>query len=159
MSGNGPVTFDYTYWSQVYPEFANTVTEPQAQQCFNFATLFLDNSPCSMVPVTNTAGMPVRVMVLGMITAQVAQLLYGSSLQPASPLVGRIDSAAEGSVNVSVALDSPPFVAAWFTQTKYGLMAWAALAPYRTALYIPPPRYPWGQFGPGYFPGGGRWPL
>ena len=152
MSGSSPVVFDYAYWAGVYPEFASTVNSSQAQQCFNFATLFLDNSACSMVPVTNNAGLPVRVMILGMIAAQVAQLLYGSSLQPASPLVGHIDSAAEGTVNVAVSLGNPPFVAAWFTQTKYGFMAWAALAPYRTALYIAPPAYPFGRQGPGYWP-------
>lgn len=139
MSGASPAVFDFNFWISVYPEFTSTVTEPQAQEYFNLAGLYLDNTPCSVVPVLDGNGNPLRIRILGMIMAQIAQLLAGSSLQPVSPLVGRVSNAAEGSVSVATELNVP-VEAAWFAQTRYGLMAWAALAPFRQALYIPGPR-------------------
>src|SRR6202042_1271938 len=131
----------------VYPEFNSTVlTQPQAQEYFNLAQLYLDNTPCSVVPVLDGNGQPLRIRILGMITAQIAQLLAGSSLQPVSPLVGRVSNATEGSVSVATELNVP-VEAAWFSQTLYGLMAWAALAPFRQALYIPGPRRYAGGYG------------
>jgi hypothetical protein len=141
MSGTGVAVFDYAFWATVYPEFSNIV-EAQADECFNLATLYLDNTPISAVPLTNATGQPVRIRILGMITAQVAQLMYGSTIQPISPLVGRVSNAAEGSVSVATELNTP-VSAAWFTQTRYGLMAWQALAPYRIARYVPPPWNVW----------------
>ncbi len=154
MSGNSPVVFDYTLWLSVYPEFTTTTTEPQGQEYFNLAQLYLDNTPCSVVPVLDGNQQPLRIRILGMITAQIAQLLAGSSLQPGSPLVGRVSNAAEGSVSVATELNVP-VEAAWFTLTTYGLMAWAALAPFRAALYIPGPRARFNVFGAGV--GGYPW--
>jgi hypothetical protein len=155
MSGSSPAVFDWTFWQSVYPMFNATVTtEPQAQEYFNLATLYLDNTPCSAVPVLDGNGDPLRIRILGMITAQIAQLLAGSSLQPLSPLVGRVSNASEGSVSVAMELNVP-VSAAWYAQTPYGLMAWQALAPFRTALYIPGPR---AAFGGGYLGRGGGFP-
>ena len=137
----GVAVFDYAFWATVYPEFSNIV-EAQADECFNLATLYLDNTPISAVPLTNASGQPVRIRILGMLTAQVAQLMYGSMIQPISPLVGRVSNAAEGSVSVATELNTP-VSAAWFTQTRYGLMAWQALAPYRIARYVPSPCNQW----------------
>ena len=38
-----------------------------------------------------------------------------------------------------------PDTAAWWQQTKYGLLAWQAMAPYRMAVYIPSPQVPLSQ--------------
>jgi hypothetical protein len=160
MSGSGSAIFDYTFWATIYPEFNSTVFEPQAQECFNTATLFLDNSGFSLVPLTYN-GQPMRVRILGMITAQIAQLYYGSAWQGVSPLVGRMSSASQGSVSTSTEMAGAPFEAAWFLQTKYGFMAWQALQPFMSAVYIAPPQvplgaqsWPGGAFGgvPIYFP-------
>ena len=160
MSGSGTAVFNYNFWLAVYPEFTTTTTAGQGQEYFNLATLYLDNTPCSQVPLTDAAGNPLRIRILGMMTAQIAQLLAGSSIQPVSPLVGRISNAAEGSVSVATELNVP-VSAAWFAQTRYGLLAWQALAPFRSALYIPAPQAPLGQqsypFQFGYFPGRGGW--
>jgi hypothetical protein len=149
MSGSSPVQFDYDFWITVYPEFSSTVNSVQGQEYFNLAGLYLDNTPCSVVPVLDVNGNPLRIRILGMITAQIAQLLAGSSIQPVSPLVGRISNAAEGSVNVATELNTP-VEAAWFAQTRYGLLAWQALLPFRTATYIPGPRAAYGAYGYGY---------
>jgi hypothetical protein len=58
--------------------------------------------------------------------------------QQASPLVGRIDNASEGSVAVATQNDYPPGTPQWFQQTKYGSDYWAASAPFRTMRYRPP---------------------
>lgn len=154
MSGTSPVVFQYSIWSALYPQFDGTVTETQAGFYWNLAGLYLDNTPCSVVPVTNSAGAPVRAPILGMITAQIAQLLSGSSLQPLNPLVGRVSGATEGSVSVQTELNTP-VEAAWYTLTTYGFMAWQSLAPYRTALYIPGPRRYAGGYGFPALPFGG----
>ena len=82
-----------------------------------------------------------RETILYMLTAHIAQVLQGSATQAASSLVGQVTGATEGSVTVALAEMQNPG-AAWFTQTKYGMMAWQALAPYRTALYSAAPQIP-----------------
>lgn len=144
MSGSSPVIFDYAIWSAVYPELAASVSEPQAQQYWYLASLYLDNTPCGAVPVLGSAGFPVRAPIMGMITSHIAALLAGINGQPPNPLVGRIASASEGSVSVATEFDGP-VPAQWFLQTKYGAMAWQALAPFRTALYISGPMTPLNQ--------------
>jgi hypothetical protein len=156
MSDIGIVAFNYATWSGQYPEFAQSVTVTQATNYFNIATMYLDNSPCSTV--WNAAPGGKRETILYMLTSHIAALLATVDGQAPSPLVGRISSAAQGSVNVQTDIGDLPFNAQWFAQTKYGFMAWQALAPYRTALYISPPNpngYPGGIFGGGTNPFGG----
>jgi hypothetical protein len=168
MSGtSGIVTFDYPAWSELYPEFAATVNQPQAQQFFDLATLYVDNTPCSLVPFSTNPvfnlgvqivpGNPIRAPILNLVTAHIAQLMNGSSNQPAGPLVGRISDVSEGSVSISTDVTGLPGSAVWFAQTKYGLAAWQAMAPFRAGMFIPPPQiplaaqsWPGGAFGFGF---------
>ena len=151
----GPVVFDYAYWISMYPEFAATVNPAQGQNYFNQAALVCDNSVCS--PITDGSPTGSRATILYLLTAHVAalfapQIVNGQSQGP-SPLVGRITNASEGSVSVAAEMPNQPMSAAWFQQTRYGAMAWAALAPYRTFRYARAPRrylgtaYPWGYGG------------
>ena len=77
------------------------------------------------------------------------------------PLVGRVASASEGSVSVSLEYASSTSVnQAWFFQTPYGAQFWQATAAYRQMRYVAPmPRNfnPWPPGGgwPGGWPGGG----
>ena len=129
------VTFDYAAWKARYPEFDATVTTTAAGFCFTEATLYLDNTDAS--PVWDVA---VRALYLWMITAHIAQLQYGSSLVPKSGLVGRIEQAAEGSVNVTVRYPDLNALAAWYAQTQYGASYWAATAGFRVFRYRPGPK-------------------
>src|ERR1700744_5931109 len=100
MSGSGPVTFVYADWTAAYPEFTSTVNATQAQNYFDIAgptggTGLLDNTGCGFIPN------PPLQTILYLLTAHVAQLLAGSSLQANSSLVGRLSQATQGSVNVS----------------------------------------------------------
>lgn len=123
------VTFSYADWSARYPELASSVAEPLAQLYFNEATLYLNNDGCG--PVRD----PLQLaMILNMLTAHIAALNAPLNGQASSPLVGRINTASEGSVSVGTDLNVPG-TASWFAQSKYGLAAWQALAPYRTMHY------------------------
>ncbi|MDE3023802.1 MAG: DUF4054 domain-containing protein, partial [Pseudomonadota bacterium] len=55
--------------------------------------------------------------------------------QAASPLVGRINSATEGSVSVTADMGAVTNTQAWYMQTKYGAAYWQASAPYRNFQY------------------------
>lgn len=135
--------FDYAAWNQRYPELG-AVDEGRAALLFAEAGLYLDNTDCS--PVQDVA---MRLMLLNMIVAHLAVL--GGALEPGgapSGMVGRVSSASEGSVSVSVDSGLAPGTAAWFQQTNYGLSFWQATKRFRMARYIAPPGYvmePWGQ--------------
>ena len=91
------VQFNYTTWIARYPQFAiPAITEGVAQSLFDEATLYCDNTPTSRIPCGP------RTPILNMVTAHLAQLNFGSTLQPLNPLVGRITNATEGSVTVAV---------------------------------------------------------
>jgi hypothetical protein len=138
------VIFDYQHWMQRYPEFG-AVTQPRAQGFFDDACVFCDNTAGSPVPYdsTQTPTGP-RATYLDMLTAHIAALNGG--LDPCGQVaagqgagvVGRIQSASEGSVSVSFgdmgSGDGPN--AAWYYQTRYGAMYWVATAQYRTFRYF-----------------------
>ena len=152
MSNGAPsVIFNYAGWVARYPEFAG-VSQPLAQEYFNEAGLYFAN--CGW-----TGALPNAPTLLNMLTAHIAWLYAprdangnpSSTGEPASPLVGRITNAAEGSVNVAVELkESGSPSEAFFSQTKYGLSFWQATAQYRTARYMARPTIVAGPIFPGY---------
>ena len=152
MSG-GVVVFNYTEWTTLFPELAY-ISSGQAQIYFNTAQQWCDNTACS--PVVDFAPGGQRDTFLNFITAHLAALLSpAASGAPASPLVGRISNATEGSVSVATDLKiSASDLAQFFAQTRYGLMYWTMSAQYRKFLYSPRPFFPGGQFGYGRWPGG-----
>lgn len=130
---DGIVAFSYTNWALRYSELAQFVAEPLAQLYFNEACLYCDNTASSPIIDWSVGGQ--RDMLLQMVTAHIAALNAALGA-PSSPLVGRIASAGEGSVNVSVQNDYPPGSAQWFQQTKYGSAFWGATARYRRFQYV-----------------------
>lgn len=129
------VVFDYAAFILRYPEFS-TVTEEVLQLYFAEAGLYCNNSDFSRV-----VDLAKRALFLNMLTAHIAAMNgSGVSGQGASPLVGRVSQAAEGSVNVQAAYsDAVPGSMAWFVQTKYGAAYWQASAQFRTMQYRPAP--------------------
>lgn len=137
------VNFSYGSFIARYPEFSQ-VDAATLQEYFNDATLFVDNTGASRVKSPQALS-----SLLNMVTAHLAYLFApqfnGQSTTtnpaaiPAPNVVGRISSASEGSVSVTTeyALGNPSALAAFFAQTKYGAMYWAASAPYRTFAYVP----------------------
>ncbi|WP_338561883.1 DUF4054 domain-containing protein [Erwinia sp. E_sp_B04_7] len=134
------VTFDIAAFRERYPEF-NTVSDSLLNAYFVEATVYLNNTDTS--PVSDVA---VRAVYLNMLVAHLAAMNSGVGGQAASGLVGRVTSASEGSVSVSV--DAGPSSASswWYMQTPYGAAYWQATLPYRSARYLPggsPSMYPY----------------
>lgn len=128
------VSFNYGMWLTRFPTFATTPNiAAVAPLMFNEASLYISNTDASPI-----ADLTIRELLLNLMTAHLVVINYGEGGAPASPLVGRIDSAAEGSVNVHTAFSSAPSGSKdWYSQTKYGAQVWAATAPYRAFRYIP----------------------
>lgn len=127
------VAFDPARFKARYPEFS-TVDDMVLGDYFVEATLYLNNTDTSRVQ-----DVAQRALLLNMLVAHIGAL-NGSGVNGAgaSPLVGRISSATEGSVSVSTEFAAPTSgTQAWFFQTKYGTSWWAATARYRQAVYIP----------------------
>ena len=127
------VAFNYVGWVTRYPELGAYVSQSLAQEYFNEAGLYCDNTVNS--PVTDDTVGGQRYMFLNMLTAHIAALNAPLGGQPSSPLVGRINNATEGSVSVQTENQYPPGSPQWFQQTKYGAAFWAASAQYRIARY------------------------
>jgi hypothetical protein len=125
--------FNHAAWIARYPEFG-AVSEELAALFFAEAGLYLDNTDNSPVEDAN-----VRLMLLGMLTAHIAALSGASGRD--SGMVGRVSSASEGSVSVSVDTGLMPGTAVWFQQTSYGLSFWQATKGYRSAVYVAAPAY------------------
>lgn len=128
------VTFDYTTWALLFPQFS-TLTEMQVTVlALPLAEQYCRNDGGG--PVTTAA---TQTNLLNLMVAHICQLLFGANGEAPSPLVGRISGATEGSVSVQT--DFPTTAnAAWYNQTPFGAAFWAATAPYRTMRYIPGPR-------------------
>jgi hypothetical protein len=131
------INFTYAQWTAIYPQFATTVSE----SAFDLTVYPLAQQYCRNDGLGPVSTAQVQTNLLGLMCSHVAQLLFGSSTQSLSPLVGRVSDASEGSV--SVRTEMPPAgnpTQAWLYQTQYGAMFWAASSAYRTARYIPAPR-------------------
>ena len=149
MSGSSVVVFNYTTWAGQYPELAGSVASPQATGYFNQAQLYLDNTASSPVIDASVGGK--RETILYMLTSHIAAMLATINGAAPSGIVGRINSASQGSVSVGAEMPAP-MSAAWWNQTRYGAMAYAALAPYRLGMYVAAPQIPRGaQSYPGRF--------
>jgi hypothetical protein len=129
----GIVRFDAPEFVAAYPAFA-TLTNAQMGAAFVVATIFLNNSCCSIVEDVN-----VRQVLLYMLTAHVCALVYGENGKPPSGIVGRVNTAREGSVAVGAEYAGDMSMSeAYFSQTPYGAMFWQATTPFRMGGYITP---------------------
>jgi hypothetical protein len=156
----GVVVFDPIAWAAAYPELSGSVSAAQATGYFQQATLFLDNSPTSAVTDATPGGQ--RATLLNLIVAHIAKLFAVLNGEGPSGLVGAIASATEGSVSVSLVPVNAGSgaMAAWFAQTPYGLMYWAATAGFRTMRYRPAqPRCGWQVPGYGLASGSSAGPF
>lgn len=137
----GIVVFDFSEFIGIYPEFA-TASPAAVQNNFNLATLQVSNCCGSAVFDPN-----VRQSLLYMLTAHITFLFTPSGANGNSPpgIVGRINSATEGSVSVASDMETT-LSNSYFNQTKYGALFWQTTAPFRTMHIIPAPEH--GCLGP-----------
>lgn len=135
--------FNPAAFKVMYPQWAAL---PNDQLCmyFDIATLYWRNDGSS--PARNAQ---IQGTLLNLLTAHITALMAGPDGKGASAIVGRVNSASEGSV--SIGADYPATASnAWFLQTSFGALFWQATAAYRTARYIPGPT----RFGNGLTPRG-----
>lgn len=145
-----PITFDFSNFVELFPVFA-ACSPAQAAGWFAQASVLCANSLSNPV-YTRTCDLNILKTVLYTLTAHVGALQspkdasgkYSAAGSAPSPLVGRIDSAAEGSVNVHADMGdanagSPS--QAWYEQTQFGATYWAMTAFVRTGVYMAQPTY------------------
>lgn len=130
------VAFNYDGFVQAFPEFSG-LTTAQVQNFWTLATVYVRNDGGGPVDTD-----PPQSLFLYMVTAHLAKLfqLGADGVTPVTQLVGRIDSASQGSVSVHATLSTANITspsAEFFSQTQYGLAYWAASAPFRTMRYLP----------------------
>jgi hypothetical protein len=128
------VSFDYGLWCLRFPELAS-VPETLADQYFLDACDQFNNS--ARVGITDPAR---RLRLLNLLTAHLAKLNATINGVAPSGMVGRVSSAAEGSVSVSTDFASGGSAQeAYYSQTPYGVQFWASTAGLRMARYLPGP--------------------
>jgi len=161
------VAFDYNAWVAEFPEFA-AISSGQATGFFNRATNIFANDGSGPVCTTTQ-----QSALLNLLTAHIAWLNAfrdangmpsSTGTNPPPSVVGRINSATEGSVSVQSDMGdanagSPS--QAWYMQTRYGAEFWAGTAQFRTMRYSPRPTivvngvYPYvggnGPYGGGWY--------
>lgn len=124
------VVFDYATWSARFPQLATYTSEPTAALYFVEATMYCDNTDSSPIPYEQ------RPIFLNLLVAHIAALADPNR----GNLVGRIASATQGSVSVSVESPLAPGAAGWYAQTPYGAQYWQLTKPYRFFNYSPGPQ-------------------
>lgn len=127
----GVVVFDPAAFIKRFPEFSSA--DPiLLTSLFGEAALLLDNTECS--PVSQIEQ---RTPLLWLLTAHLAALNIGVNGEKPTPLVGRVNSASQGSVSVGNEYGPPTGSNAWYNQTKYGAEYWQLTASVRTMRYVP----------------------
>lgn len=148
-----PVTFDFPTFTGLFPEFT-PIGASLGNAYFTRATgSIIANATTN--PIFGDGNLPYLIYLA---TAHVAWLNCpkdangnpaGPNGAPASQLVGRINSASQGSVSVQTEwpANDPSAQEKFLSQTKYGAEYWAATAQYRTAQYAARPTRVGSRFG------------
>lgn len=124
----GVVKFDIDEFKEMYPiEISNA----QLNMCFLKAELRLNNTESSLV-----CDLGERKILLYLLTAHLG--VIQDRINKGNDSVGRVSSASEGSVSVSLEFPTgSSLLAAWFAQTPYGAEYWMLTSKYRSMIYMP----------------------
>ncbi|WP_304669804.1 DUF4054 domain-containing protein [Neisseria polysaccharea] len=120
------VVFDKERFQTAYPEVR--AAGAQLEMWFTQAESLLDNTDHSIVKKLEE-----REMLLFLLVRHFAAL---NERAAQGGLVGRIASAAEGSVSVSADMGAAIGNAAWYLQTPHGATFWQLTAKYRRFRYV-----------------------
>ena len=102
--------------------------DAQLGMYFRHAESLLDNTKCSIVKDLED-----RRNLLYLLVAHIAQLNH--QVETGSSVVGRVASASEGTVSISLDYGTMGNNERWYLQTPYGAMYWQMTKRYRSALY------------------------
>lgn len=120
------VVFDTDEFRDLYP--AIVASDAQLRMYFRQAESLLDNTKCSIVKDLED-----RRNLLYMLVAHIAHLNHQA--ETGNSVVGRVASASEGTVSVSLDYGTMGNNERWYLQTPYGAMYWQMTKRYRSALY------------------------
>lgn len=120
------VIFDVAEFRGLYP--AISATDAQLQMFWTIAQTFLDNTDCSMVK-----DLQERKIMLYLLVAHMTAL--NQQTESGNAVVGRVASATEGTVSISLDYGTMGNNERWYLQTPYGAMYWQMTKRYRSALY------------------------
>ncbi|MCF9034205.1 DUF4054 domain-containing protein [Acinetobacter nectaris] len=134
----GVVLFNAEAFKLRYSEF-NNISDELLQAYFDESTLILNNTIAS--PVSDLGQ---RKVLLWLLTA------HHAALNDADGMVGRLSSASQGPVSVSLAWESSKD-SQWYDQTPYGAQYWINTAPFRTMQYRPGASRPARSYTRGYY--------
>lgn len=123
---SGVVEFDTSEFRGLYPSIQGT--DAQLEMFFDMAQTFLNNTPCSIV-----GNLKERKRLLYMLVAHIAML--NARVESGNAVVGRIASASEGTVSVSLDYGTMGNNERWYLQTPWGAMYWQMTKKYRSAMY------------------------
>lgn len=133
--GNSPiVAFNYAQFLAQCPAFSY-ISEPTAQAYFDIVgqSYLANTGQGGAGGVWNPAQKLVMMnWLVGHLLALFAPDANGGA---PSTLVGRINSAGEGSVNVGTEYQPMTQAAAWYLQTPYGAAYWEMTKPFRSMRY------------------------
>ena len=125
MAG-GVVELDVGLFRELYPAYA-AATDAQIGAWWDIACDLVGNAPGSRIPY-DPPSVTTRKGVLYATLCHLAELNTRGNGG-----VGRISSAAEGSVNAQMSYDDKSG-AAWWVQTQCGALVWQLLKPYRSGV-------------------------
>lgn len=120
------VVFDPVEFRELYP--AISATDAQLDMFFVMAEGFLDNSDCSIVKDVKS-----RKIMLYLLVAHLATL--NQQTEAGNAVVGRVSSASEGTVSISLDYGQMGNNERWYLQTPYGSTYWQMTKRYRSMLY------------------------
>lgn len=124
---SGIVVFDLPKFRSLYPTLK--ATDDQLNWYFVEATMLLNNTEKSCVK-----SLVEREVLLFLLVAHFAALQQ--RVEGNNEVVGRVSSASQGSVSVSLDNGQTTLSDKWYQQTPYGSKYWALTAKYRSFLYI-----------------------
>lgn len=120
------VVFDIDEFRELYPKIA--ATDAQLDMFFTIAEGFLDNTECSVVKNPSE-----RKTMLYLLVAHMASL--NQQTESGNAVVGRVSSASEGTVSISLDYGVMDNTSRWYLQTPYGAMYFQMTKKYRSFLY------------------------
>lgn len=124
---SGVVEFNVNKFRSLYPNLK--ATDDQLNWYFVEATMLLNNTSKSCVK-----SLAEREVLLFLLVAHFAVLQQ--RVEGDNEAVGRISSASQGSVSVTLDNGQTTLSDKWYQQTPYGSKYWALTAKYRSFLYV-----------------------
>lgn len=124
---SGVVEFNVDKFRSLYPTLKATVD--QLNWYFIEAAMLLNNTSKSCIK-----SLAEREVLLFLLVAHMAVLQQ--RIEGDNEVVGRVSSASQGSVSVTLDNGQTTLSDKWYQQTPYGSKYWALTAKYRSFLYI-----------------------